>query len=108
MATKSHLVIDQGSTYSVTLNVTDINGDPMNLNGYTPHAKIKKWYTSNSSIDFNASINVDNGSVTLALDSNTTANIAPGRYVYDVVVTDNLSTSRIVEGLVVVTPAVTK
>jgi hypothetical protein len=41
------------------------------------------------------------------MDANVTANIISGRYVYDVDITDGTSISRIVEGLVYVSPAVT-
>jgi len=107
MSTKANLSIDQGTTYSVTLTLTDTNGDPMNLSNYTASSKIKKWYTSSNSIAFNASINTATGSITLELDANTTATIRPGRYVYDVDITDGTSITRVVEGLAYVTAGVT-
>lgn len=108
MSTKANLSIDAGSTYSVTLTLTDVNGDPMNLSNYTASSKIKKWYTSSNSISFNASINTSTGSITLELDANTTANIHPGRYVYDVNITDGISTTRVVEGLAYITAGVSQ
>jgi hypothetical protein len=107
MTTKSNLVLNQGDTYSVTLNLTDENGDRLDLADYTASAAMKKWYTSNTKYDFNTSINTQSGSITLEMDANVTANIASGRYVYDVDITDGISISRIVEGLVYVSPAVT-
>jgi len=45
----------------------------------------------------------------LALTDTQTANLTAGRYVYDVVLTDSANvTSRIVEGIVTVTPRVTR
>ena len=105
MASKTHLVIDQGTTYSTDLNLTDDNGDPLILTGYTANSVIKKWYTSSNSIAFNTAINTTSGVITLSLTSNVTANMVPGRYVYDVNITEtNTGTvSRIVEGYVTVT-----
>jgi hypothetical protein len=109
MSTKAHLVIDQGTTYSTDLNLTDDNGDPLNLDGYYANSVMKKWYTSCNSVAFTTSINSAAGIITLYLDANTTTGLYPGRYVYDVDITDSVSgaVSRVVEGTVTVTPSVT-
>lgn len=110
MATKANLVIDQGTTYSATLNLTDENGDPLNLSGFTANSQIRKWYTSSNAVAFTTSINVSSGEITLFLTSNQTSNLASGRYVYDVEITETSTNtvSRIVEGIVTVTPEVTR
>ena len=111
MATKANLVIDQGTTYSTTLSLKDENGDILNLNGYYANSQIRKWYSSVSpTATFVTSINTDEGTITLTLNSNTTSNIIAGRYVYDVELTEQSSNavSRIVEGIVTVTPQATK
>ena len=108
MATKAHLVIDQGTTFSTDINLTDQNGDPINLNGYTGNSLIKKWYTSSNSVPFQVSLNGNTGVITLSLDANTSANLYPGRYVYDVDVTATTgAVSRVIEGYITVTPAAT-
>ena len=38
MATAKNLVIDQGTTYSLTITVADANGNEIDLNGYTLRA----------------------------------------------------------------------
>lgn len=109
MATKANLVIDQGSTFSADLNLTDENGDALLLSGYTANSQMRKWYTSvNATAVFSASINVDSAVVTLSLSANQTSSITAGRYVYDVEISDGSSVSRIVEGIVTVTPQVTR
>jgi len=109
MATKANLVIDQGTTYTTDLNLTDENGDPLVLSGYTANSQIRKHYTSSNSVVFSTSINAVAGIITLSLTANQTANMASGRYVYDVELTDaSNSVSRIVEGIVTVTPQVTR
>lgn len=111
MATKANLVIDQGSTFSTDLNLTDDNGDALNLVGYTSNSQIRKWYTStNASASFTTSINTSSGVITLSLTSAQTSNLVSGRYVYDVEINDTASgeVSRIVEGIVTVTPQVTR
>lgn len=108
MATKSNLLIDQGSTFSSIINLTDENGDAIDLSTYTGAAQMRKHYTSTNSVSFSVDLTA-NGRVTLSLTANQTANIIAGRYVYDVEVTDISGTiSRIVEGIVTVTPNVTR
>jgi hypothetical protein len=109
MATKANLVIDQGSTYSTDLSLTDENGDPLNLNGYSANSQIRKWYSStNAAATFATTINTTSGVITLGLTANQTSNLVAGRYVYDVEITDGGEVSRIVEGIVTVTPQVTR
>jgi len=109
MATKANLVIDQGTTYSTDINLTDENGDPLNLSGYSANSQIRKHYTSSNSIVFSTTINATSGVITLSLNANQTANIVSGRYVYDIELTDaSNSISRIVEGIVTITPQVTR
>jgi hypothetical protein len=109
MATKSNLVIDQGSTFSVDLNLTDENGDYFSLSGYTITSQMRKWYTStNAAATFTTSANSDIGVINLSLSSNQTSNLEAGRYVYDVELIDNSQTFRILEGIVTVTPQVTR
>lgn len=109
MATKSNLVIDQGSTFSTDLTLTDENGDMLLLAGYTANSQMRKWYTSSSpAATFSTSINANLGVVTLSLTANQTSNLVAGRYVYDVELNDGSEISRIVEGIVTVTPQVTR
>jgi len=110
MATKANLVIDQGTTYSVTINLSDENGDPLRLEGFRASSQLRKWYTSTNAVNFDCSINTADGSVTLALDANQTSILTPQRYVYDVQLYDPAANtiSRVLEGIATVTPQSTK
>lgn len=109
MAAKANIVIDQGADFSTTVTVTDDNGDIVDLTGYTSSGQIRKNFTSSTSYDFTTSINASGGTITLSLSRTTTANIAAGRYVYDVEITSSANTrSRLVEGIATITPEVTR
>lgn len=109
MAIKANLIIDQGSTYSTTINITDDNDEPIDLTGYTGTAQIRKHYTSTANTPFSVSIGGVEGAVLLSLTPTQTANLMAGRYVYDVELTSSGGVvSRIVEGIVTVTPQVTR
>ena len=108
MAQKVNLIVDQGTTFSTSFTVNDDNGDPIDFTGYTGNSQIRKHYTSSNSVSFTVTAN-SSGAVTLSLTSNATSNLVAGRYVYDVeMVSGGNVTSRIVEGVVTVTPQVTR
>lgn len=108
MAQKVNLVIDQGTTFVTTFDVNDDAGLPIDLTGYTASAQIRKHYTSSNAVSFTVTAN-SSGVVVLSLSSNATNNMTAGRYVYDVeLVSPANNVSRIVEGIVTLTPQVTR
>jgi hypothetical protein len=109
MGTKVNLVVDQGATFETVLTLTQDNGDLIDLTGYSGTAQLRKHYTSSNSTSFTVTLGGANGTVTLGMSANTTANVVAGRYVYDVELVDsgNVAT-RLIEGIVTVTPQVTR
>lgn len=110
MSTKINLSLDQGSTFSLTFTVNDVSGAPVNLTGYTSRSQFRREYTSSNSYSFTSEITAANtGQVALSMNANSTANVAFGRYVYDVEVIDSEGiVTRVIEGLLTVTPEVTR
>lgn len=110
MAIVSNLAIDQGTTYSVTISVTDDTGSARNLTGYTGRAQLKRSYYTNTNTAFTVTIdNPSEGEIDLSLTANQTSALKAGRYVYDLELVSNTNTvERIVEGIVTIYPEVTK
>lgn len=109
MAIKANLIIDQGTDYSTSINLTDDDGNIVNLSNYTANSQIRKTHSSSNAVTFGITLQSSNGVVLLTLTDTQTANLTAGRYVYDVILTDSGNvTSRIVEGIVTVTPRVTR
>ena len=109
MAIKANLVVDQGSTFVNTLNLTDADDIPLDLTTYTASAQFRKHYTSSNSVSFTVGLGGNTGVITLSLSANVTANVSAGRYLYDVEITDSSnSVTRVVEGIVTVTPNITR
>lgn len=109
MATKANLIIDQGASYSTTIDILDEDGEPINLTNYTGAAQMRKHYTSTTATSFVVTLGGVEGTLTLSMSANTTANLSAGRYVYDVELTsDSGLISRVLEGIVTVTPNVTR
>jgi hypothetical protein len=110
MAAHADIILDQGTTFNTTLNLTDDNGQPIDLTGYNVLSQIRRWYTSSNSISFAATIpQPNNGIIQLSLDANATAGMYYGRYVYDVITLSSANViTRVVEGILTVTPEVTQ
>jgi hypothetical protein len=108
MARKLNLGIDQGADFTADVFVSDVNGDGLDLTGYTANAEMKHWYTSDNTIPFSVDMtNAANGYVLLTMNSATTMTLEHERYVYDLIVTDAANTvTRIIEGIVMVDPGV--
>lgn len=108
MAIKTNLTIDQGSDFTTTINLTDNFDNVINLTGYTGAAQIRKHYTSLTSYAFTVTIIAAAGEISLALSAAVSNTMPAGRYVYDCELTYLDGTkSRIVEGIVTITPQVT-
>jgi len=110
MAIIANLYIDQGTDFSITVDVTDSAGDVLNLSGYSASSQIRKTYSSSSvSETFSTSIAEATGQVTLSLTDTQTTGLSAGRYVYDLTITSGGgATSRVIEGQAIVTPGVTR
>jgi hypothetical protein len=109
MAVKANLIIDQGSDYIQDIEVSDANNVIVDLSTYSGAAQIRKTYTSETFKAFTVATNA-NGIVQISINAANTNALAPGQYVWDCELTE-LNTgivTRIVEGIVTITPSVTK
>jgi hypothetical protein len=109
MAAIQNLYIDQGTTYSLSLLVDDQNGDSKDLTDYTVAAQMRKSYHSTTAINFTAEISLpEDGEITISMTAVQTSAIKAGRYVYDIEITSDEETLRVLEGIVVINPEVTR
>ena len=114
MAIAQNIEIDQDSDYSKTFIAKDDTGTVIDLTTApsTLTAQIRKSYATTSATDFTATVtpSVTTGEFTLALTDVQTAAMERGRHVYDVVhtVTSTEIKTRIMEGIAVVSPSVTR
>jgi len=107
MALKANLVIDQGTTFASSIEVLDENDEAIQLQNYVARGQMRKTYSSSNAVNFTTTTNT--GILVISLTANQTANIVAGRYVYDVELVDTQNTVvRILEGIVTITPEVTK
>lgn len=108
MATTANLVIDQGTTFTTTINLTNDDGSEKDLTDYTVSSQIRKSYYTSTYTAFSTSKVDLAGEITLSLTATQTSALKAGRYVYDLEITSSEETVRVIEGIVTVTPEVTR
>lgn len=127
MAIYAAFTIDQGASFESTITIVGNDGLPMILTGKTVHAQIRKSFSATAYRPFLCTpLSESLGQVSISLTAQQTSGVAfagdtslllkPGRYMYDVIVSDsanlNLSSStnisRVLEGQIEVTPSVTR
>ena len=107
----NNLVINSGSDFSQSFTLEGTNNSPFNLTNYEVDAQMRKWSGSSTAINFIASVEFpsNSGRILISLSSADTVNIRPGRYVYDVMITDSSGIkNRVIEGMVLVREGVTR
>ena len=106
----ANILINQGADFSQTYTLEDSNSNSaQNLTGYSVAAKISKHHASSTQTAFSASVsNAAGGEIKLTLTDTQTADLAPGRQVYDILLTHPDGTKeRVVEGMAIVRDGVT-
>lgn len=111
MANQVDLYCDQGTDFSYQLDLSNDDGSGLNVANYTFTSSVRKSYYS-SAATANMTVTVlssSNGNVQISMNSATTANLAAGRYLYDVKMrTDSNTVFRVIEGIITIYPQVTK
>ena len=107
----SNLVINAGCDFSQTFNLEEIEtNSALDMSGYTVFAQMRKWSGSSTAINFTTSIDgTSAGTIIIRLTAQQTENLKPGRYVYDIVTSDEYEVkNRIIEGMVLLREGVTR
>ena len=110
MAAFTEITIEQGATFSTTVNVEDAYYNPVDLTGYTASSQMRKSYYSSTAYNITATVTgTSNGEITISMTAANTSSLTPGRYVYDLIIDDGANTvTRVVEGIATVLPSVTR
>ena len=110
-AGKYDIVIDQGSDFAIEVQIQQ-NSANVNLSTHSARAQLRPTPTSSTkTADFTCSItNASQGKIKMSLGNSATANIANGKYYYDLelVNSSDSSVTRLIDGVARVTPEVTR
>lgn len=103
-----NIVIDKGANFDVSFFITNKDGTPLNMSGYTGVAALKKSYSATTSIPMTLTfVNRTIGEIAISLEPEETLTLDRRRYVYDILLTDpNGYKTRVIEGNAEVSPGV--
>jgi len=114
-AAKYDLEIDQGSSFSIAVTVSD-EGGARNLGSFAPRAQIRPAVDSpdTDKVDFTFDLSsMASGIVVMQLAHDVSSGMQAGSYVYDLEIFtgntgDETSVTRLMQGNVTINPEVTK
>ena len=107
----SNIVINQGTDFSQVFNLADASNDKFDLTGFVLSAQMRKHSGSSVSVNLNPTLVSPSteGGVRITLTDIQTSALKPGRYVYDILITDPSGIkTRVVEGSAIVREGVTR
>ena len=112
MATIANFNIDQGSTFSTTIDVSNNSSGVFELNTYTARGKIRKSSSASRYVSFTCAINENSpaqDTITISLTSAQTKSMSAGRYLYDVeIFTSAGEVTRVLEGQIEILASITQ
>lgn len=110
MTIKVNLVIEHGAHFSKVLELYNDLGEPFpDLESCSYVGKIKKTHLSSRSYDITCTPDDTEGTLTLEVGPSALANADPGRYVYDVMMTDTSNTvTKLIEGIITLNPTASR
>lgn len=107
-----NLSINSGTSFTQSFTLTNDNGSALNLTQYDVQSQLRKHPQSSSYINFIATAvsPKTEGIIKIELDPDTTVNLKPGRYLYDIIITNNDTgdKSRVIEGSAIVSKSITR
>jgi hypothetical protein len=107
--TSINLTIEKGTDFEEEFNLSEDDGSPLNLTGYTAAAKIRKYPTSPKYTPFIITfIDRPAGRIKLSLNNSQTLQLSSGRNYYDLILIDgNEKIKKVAEGNIIVNETAT-
>jgi|TARA_R110000851_G_scaffold43186_2_gene107033 hypothetical protein len=106
----SNIVVEQGFDFDTSFQLEDSRtSSPLILTNASTEAQLRKYYGSSTSVSFGTTVTEPSeGLVSISLTASQTVNIKPGRYVFDLKITNGGTEFKAVEGSVLVRGGVTR
>lgn len=103
-----NITIEQGTDFSSSFTITNVDGSAYNLLNTSAVAKLKKFPDSSTSYSFTTTITTSSSRIDLKMANSVTSTIPAGRYYYDILLTNSVSglKTRVIEGMAFVSAAI--
>ncbi len=106
----SNIVIEQGYDFDTSFQLEDTRtNSPLVLTDASTEAKMRKYYGSSTAVSFASTVtSPDLGIISISLTGTQSISLKPGRYVYDVKISNSGREYKAVEGTALVRGGVTR
>lgn len=111
MTTRSTLYVDQGIDFVTTLDLFKSGDVEYDITNQTFKCQARKVYSSKLAFEADIVIHTDDNdenNLDLVISANTTIDVSPGKYQYDIIMTEGSTKTKILEGLLFVIPTMTR
>jgi hypothetical protein len=107
-----NLSINTGTSFTQSFTLSGDNNSPLNLSNYDIKSQLRKHPQSSSYVNFiTTAVSPSSGGVIkISLPSNSTTDLRPGRYLYDIILTNNQTgeKTKVIEGSAIVSKSITR
>ena len=108
MVTRADIYVDQGIDFSAVLDLFDLEGEDFAITDQTFKCEVRKMYSSTKA--FEATLEIINdaiiNNIELNIPAETTRGKTPGKYQYDLIMTSNTGSVKLLEGLLFLLPTI--
>jgi hypothetical protein len=94
--------IEKGTDFSVSFFIDSFDGKPLNMSDYTAVAKIRKYPTSVSYKSFDTAVLGETGYINISMKKEITQQLSAGRNYFDIILTNQYETIKLVKGSMIV------
>lgn len=111
MTTRANIYVDQGVDFAIILDLFSNEGTDFNISDQQFKCEVRKVFSSTTAFEATVSVDAndnDLNNIQLSVSGNTTADVEPGKYQYDIIMTAGTQRSKILEGLMFILPTVTR
>ena len=107
MSSQTNIYIDKGTDFRLTVELFDEDDLDLPIAAYTFYGDMRKLYSTKKAAEFE--FLKANNDITLILDSDTTSQLTPGKYQFDVLMKKPTGEiSKILDGLAFVVATITE
>ena len=107
-----NLSINTGTSFTQSFTLSGDNGSLLNLTNYDVKSQLRKHSQSTSYVNFitTAISPYSGGVIKISLTSNSTTDLKPGRYLYDIILTNNQNgeKTKVIEGSAIISKSITR
>ena len=111
MTTRANIYVDQGVDYEIVLDLFDAEQSDFEITDQTFKCEVRKVFSSTVAFEGLIQVNEDDNdtnNIDLLFSANTTMSVEPGKYQYDIIMSDGLRRTKILEGLLFLLPTITR